>query len=843
MPPSFPLPLPLPPPAALSPTVLPAGLTETQGTSLHVAISSPLPAPSLPAPTMASARLHPLPAPPPSPVLRGMMVPRLEALAHPAAKLLLEYAYSGCPVDCGPPWTLSMLQAAIAKGAHPSACLPAAAQCCRTETLAKVEAGFARLIPWASISASFPATLKISPIAAVPHKSRLYRMILDLSFQVRLLTGERVPSVNDSSNKSLAFHASMRQLGLVIPRIIWTLATAPSSTPFSFVKFDIKDGYWRMAVSDRDAWNFAYVLPPLQPNDPVMLVIPAALQMGWCESPPFFCSASETARDIADMLARNNLPLPPHPLETLTLATPVVPDSPAEDHPLSPNPINYLFEVYIDDFIGIAQTTDPHALRHLSRALLRGIHSVFPPPGVAGFTGDEPISLKKLLNGEGVWDTRKEILGWVFDGNTRCIELPLDKCTKIQHELRHLRTSRRIKFKDLQKLRGKLQHASIAMPVGKPLLGPIDAALCAATAAHHPWIYRKPNDPLDCALRDWTALLRMLGARPTNVLELVPAPPDYIGYCDASKLGAGGVWFSGARHIAPTVWRFAWPAWVRDTFLSAENPTGTITNSDLEMAGLLLHWCALEHLAPLKHCHVAIYCDNTPTVSWTRRLNSTKSRIAARLVRALALRMRDLHTSPLAALSIAGIDNTMADFSSRTFHRRTKENPVFLIDDFAFLTSFATAFPIPAQAVCWRILRLNTKLTSAILSELRMQPSTLESWLRLSARGTAVGSFGPGSPPTFLIWTRISSTSLQPTASTPLSVSLSGSGTALSPTAEQFGLNPYKSRYVPSARPSNWMANPIPPTNRPGASTAGYNDNSKPTDAMTLPLHPKLPSP
>ena len=58
-----------------------------------------------------------------------------------------------------------------------------------------------------------------------------------------------------------------------------------------------------MLVDEDEAWNFAYVLPKEDPNDPneeTLLVIPDALQMGLSESPPFFCAATETARDIAE---------------------------------------------------------------------------------------------------------------------------------------------------------------------------------------------------------------------------------------------------------------------------------------------------------------------------------------------------------------------------------------------------------------------------------------------------------------------------------------------------------------------------------------------------------------
>ena len=66
-----------------------------------------------------------------------------------------------------------------------------------------------------------------------------------------------------------------------------------------FSKLDIKDGYWRMNVEQGGEWNFAYVLPPYDENTDIELVIPCALQMGWCESPSFFCAVLKTARDVA----------------------------------------------------------------------------------------------------------------------------------------------------------------------------------------------------------------------------------------------------------------------------------------------------------------------------------------------------------------------------------------------------------------------------------------------------------------------------------------------------------------------------------------------------------------
>jgi hypothetical protein len=102
---------------------------------------------------------------------KGLMAPSGEALLHPAAPLLLEIATLGCKADVGEAWTMEMLEAAIKKGAHPSALQPDAAGQLWEETLEKVAQGYARLVTWAEIKNNPPKNLKISPIAAIPHKS------------------------------------------------------------------------------------------------------------------------------------------------------------------------------------------------------------------------------------------------------------------------------------------------------------------------------------------------------------------------------------------------------------------------------------------------------------------------------------------------------------------------------------------------------------------------------------------------------------------------------------------------------------------------------------------------
>ena len=102
------------------------------------------------------------------------MHPRHKALRHPAAEELLQYASTGCPLDCGQDWTLAQMEAAILKGPHKSAESPDARSALRTEALERIAEGSCRIVKWKDIKDNPPPQLKISPIAAIEHKSRRF---------------------------------------------------------------------------------------------------------------------------------------------------------------------------------------------------------------------------------------------------------------------------------------------------------------------------------------------------------------------------------------------------------------------------------------------------------------------------------------------------------------------------------------------------------------------------------------------------------------------------------------------------------------------------------------------
>jgi hypothetical protein len=142
-----------------------------------------------------------------------------------------------------------------------------------------------------------PPELKILPIAMIPHKSRQFRAILDLSFRLKLKNGGVIPSVNESTTLE-APAGAIDQMGHSLARIIHAMAEAGPEDKVFMAKFDIKDGFWRLNCAEGEEWNFSYVLPQ-DKGKPVKLVVPSSLQMGWVESPPNFCAASKTAQDVA----------------------------------------------------------------------------------------------------------------------------------------------------------------------------------------------------------------------------------------------------------------------------------------------------------------------------------------------------------------------------------------------------------------------------------------------------------------------------------------------------------------------------------------------------------------
>ena len=150
---------------------------------------------------------------------RGQMYPAGAAVNHPAAPELRKWATEGCPVDTGPKWTPEQIQAALERGPHLSVMKPDAMRAFREEVASKMEKDQVKIITWDDVKDDPPKELKLSPMAQIPHKSRAYRTLLDLSHEVMKAGQLIAPSVN-STTVPLAPEAALMQMRSVLTQII-----------------------------------------------------------------------------------------------------------------------------------------------------------------------------------------------------------------------------------------------------------------------------------------------------------------------------------------------------------------------------------------------------------------------------------------------------------------------------------------------------------------------------------------------------------------------------------------------------------------------------------------------
>jgi hypothetical protein len=105
---------------------------------------------------------------------------------------------------------------------------------------------------------------------------------------------------------------------------------------------DISNGFWRLIVQEYNSDNFALVLPQ-EASELCRIVIPAAVQMGWVESPSLFCMVTELARDLTQYFVDKDIALPVDDIEELMK----IQDVPIRGQTKLPTKC---LQVYVDDF-------------------------------------------------------------------------------------------------------------------------------------------------------------------------------------------------------------------------------------------------------------------------------------------------------------------------------------------------------------------------------------------------------------------------------------------------------------------------------------------------------------
>jgi hypothetical protein len=235
------------------------------------------------------------------------------------------------------------------------------------------------------------------------------------------------------------------------------------------------------------------------------------------------------------------------------------------------------------------------------------------------------------------------------------------------------------------------------------------------------------------------SLLRESTREPTKCRELICGWPDFVGIVDASSYGVGGVIFGEMSPCTPTIFRWQWPDDIRTSIITINNPNGTITNNDLELAGLLMLWLAMEEVcSPLREKRVTLFNDNSPTIGWVTRLASRRSLVAEHLIQALALRSKLQRAYPLTPIHIEGKRNAISDILSRSFG----STPAWQCDsDVDLLMLFNPMFPLPNQS-SWTVFHLNCKVVMLVTSALRTQHFVLDDWRGLPKTERHSGDFG-----------------------------------------------------------------------------------------------------
>jgi hypothetical protein len=273
-------------------------------------------------------------------------------------------------------------------------------------------------------------------------------------------------------------------------------------------------------------------------------------------------------------------------------------------------------DIYMDDYISQIQGR-LSSIAQSQRRLLYSIDDVFRPLDSEDSAERTDIpSRKKMLKGDAYPTTQKSILGWIIDTVRGTLELPPHRVTKVEEIFAYLHGRTRVSIKRWHQILGELRSLAIGIPGCRGLFGALQHGL-----RHTDKQRINLNKDIRNALHDFKWLADDLSSRPTSIAELVPDHPIAIGPHDASGFAMGGCWLPAVNGstITRILWCCRFPPEVTATLITDANPQGTITNSDLELAGQIAQLdvfaqnfqCAGRTIVPLG--------DNIPSVSWSHK--------------------------------------------------------------------------------------------------------------------------------------------------------------------------------------------------------------------------------
>ena len=632
--------------------------------------------------------------------------------------------------------------------------------------------------------------LRLSPLGVVPQRDRRPRTISDYSYF----------GVNEDT-VALAPQEAM-QFGRTLQRLLQKINDAnPRYGPVQLSKVDIADGFYRIGIRPSDALKLAVLFPVRKGEDP-LIAIPLTLPMGWKESPPAFCTATETVADLANAtLSRPRESSDrPHRLDALA-ETPIAGDAeanghhtsgatseptPTSDNPKFHRPLQY-WDVYVDDFLAVAQGNKSR-LRWIKRTLLHSLDRVFRPLHVEDLrTRQEPASIKKLKKGDATWSTRKVMLGWLIDTMRETIELPPHRIKRLKEILSSIAPRQKVVDEKLwHKVLGELRSMAIAIPGARGLFSLLQEA----------FRHREKDRPrirlskgVHQVLDDFRWLAADVAARPTRLAELLPGIPRVYGACDAAGSGMGGVFFvpDASGSYDAFLWRKPFSKAIQADLVSYDNPTGSINNSDLELCGNIAHHAVLSDVADVREKTIWTGSDNTANVHWLRKGSTTTTGPPAYLLRIQSFHQRYhryIHTHDY----VPGTANAMADMCSRAWH----------LSDSQLRSYFDIHYP---QTRSWKVCHLRSDMNSALTSALYRTPSSLAFVRKQPSLRIPIGHFGSNfaSATTSTLASRISLTQSPSFRSLRSDIAMAGFPPAVNP-SHLAGYQQYSARW---ARRSN----------------------------------------
>ena len=252
----------------------------------------------------------------------------VKSLPHSVAAYPHDLRADGAPVQCTTPmWASDRKNQSMQRGPHLST--RPYLHFLELDMADMITKGYWVVLPYELVK-DIP-NLCISPMGAVPQCERQPRTIVDYSFY----------GINQEAHQGAPPKAM--QFGHALERVLRKVATTnPAQGPLYLLKINLSDGFYHVHLCVQDA-PLLDVAFPVAPGEPLLMAILLVLPMGWTESPPYFCTTTETIVDLANLYSHSTWDPPSHPLEvpSATVAqwdghliiTVPPPDLPADQQP------------------------------------------------------------------------------------------------------------------------------------------------------------------------------------------------------------------------------------------------------------------------------------------------------------------------------------------------------------------------------------------------------------------------------------------------------------------------------------------------------------------------------